>query len=119
MGLVAIAWPASEPERAAMVCLLQANDIPCFVHGAGLAAMIPGMQIASYNAPTIMVPESAAGHAAELLSVFAIPAPVDARIGPIRFLARVRMVLELLMFGRFVAQPRALTDDNPHDGPGN
>jgi hypothetical protein len=78
--------------------------------------MIPGMQIASYNAPTIMVPESAAEHAAELLAVFAVPTPVIAAAVPITFLARFRMVLELLMFGRFVAQPPALADEKSKNG---
>ena len=71
--LVAVAWPGSEPERAAMVSLLQANGIPCFVHGGHFASQLPGLQIGSHGIPTFMVPESASGEALELLSVFSAP----------------------------------------------
>jgi hypothetical protein len=99
-----------------MVCLLQANDIPCFVHGAALASMTPGIQIASYNAPTIMVPESAATQAIELLLVFATPTSLVAAPKPTGFLARVRMIAEAIMFGRFVSQPTTFPDEDAGNG---
>ena len=116
MGLVAVARPGSEPESAAMVSLLQANDIPCFVHGAGLASILPGMQISSYNTPTIMVPDSAAAEATELLSVFAAPASTVTAPHSVGFLAKVRMVFEVLLFGRFVSQPTADDSVESKDG---
>ena len=115
MGLVAIAWPNSEPKSAAMVSLLQANEIPCFVHGGNLASMIPGLQIAAYNNPTIMVPASAVAEATELLSVFT--APVSAPTPrPVGFKAKLRMVCEVLLFGRFVNHPSTHGDQEPRDG---
>ena len=106
MGLIAVAWPSSEPESAAMVSLLQANEIPCFVHGGNLASMIPGLQIAAYNNPTIMVPASVAAEATELLSVFATPDHATPTPQSVGFVAKLRMVLEVLLFGRFVHHPR-------------
>jgi hypothetical protein len=116
MALVAVGWPSSEPETAAMVSLLQANDIPCYVHGAALASMTPGIQIASYNAPTIMVPESVAKDAVELLSVFAAPSALVNAPRPTTFLAKLRMLAEVLAFGRFVSQPKIFSDEDAGDG---
>lgn len=98
-----------------MVSLLQANDLPCFVHGGNLASMIPGLQIGAYNNPTIMVPASAAAEAAALLSVFT-PAPASREPRKLSFLGRVRMGLEVLLFGRFVHHPRAADEEGSEDG---
>ena len=56
-----------------MVSLLEANGIGCFVRGGNFASLLPGLQIGSYNIPTIMVPDSDRQEALELLSVFASP----------------------------------------------
>ncbi len=116
MGLIAVGWPSSEPESAAMVCLLQANEIPCFVHGAGLASILPSMQIASYSAPTIMVPESAAAEATELLSVFTAPTMAVAMPRSVGILAKLRMILVVLLFGRSIYQPTADDSEESKDG---
>lgn len=111
MSLVIVARPVSEPERAAMVSLLEANDIPCFVHGANLAAMLPGLQIASYNNPTIMVPDQVREEALELLAVFAAPPdlPIPAS-QPVGLLPKLRMILEAVLGGWLVSQPPARDD---------
>ena len=114
--MVAIARPGSEPESAAMVSLLRANDIPCFVHGAGLASILPGLQISSYNMPTLMVPGSAVPAAMELLSVFAAPTATVAIPHKVSLRAKVRMVLETVLFGRFVSQPPVDARENATDG---
>lgn len=91
-----------------MVSLLQANEIPCFVHGANLAAMLPGLHIGSYNTPTIMVPAQAAEHASELLAVFAVQSDAtNVEPLPIGFWAKVRVVAEAVLFGWPVSQPPA------------
>lgn len=74
MSLVAVASPTSEPERAAMVSLLDANDIPCLVRGGNFATLLPGLRIGTSGTATLMVPESLAARARELLAVFAEPA---------------------------------------------
>ena len=115
MTLVAVAHPSSEPESAAMVCLLQANEIPCFVHGAGIAGMLPGLQISSFNTPTIMVPSDVAAKAVELLSVFAPSPSATSSIRQVSASAKLRMVAETLLFGRFVAEPTTQASE-PEDG---
>ena len=111
MSLVAVAWPDSEPESAAMVSLLRANEIPCFVHSGYLAGMLPGLQIGSYNAPTIMVPAPARQDALELLSVFSPPRDEAAAV-PVAsgFWPKVRVILEAILFGWPVSQPRTRKD---------
>jgi hypothetical protein len=99
-----------------MVSLLQANEIPCFVHGGNFASMLPGLQIAAYNNPTIMVPSSAAAEATELLSVFAVPPSAASLPRNIGFGAKLRMVVEVLLFGRFVHHPIAADDEESRDG---
>ena len=112
MSLVAIAWPRSEPESMAMVSLLQANKILCYVRGGHFASLLPGLQIASYNSPTIMVPEDSTALASELLSVFALPSEPAAAAQPkTSFLAKLRMIVEVMLFGRFVAQPPICSSD--------
>ena len=50
--------------------LLAANDIPYYVHNAGYASLYPGMQIDLLNVPTVMVPQSLAQSAKELLEAY-------------------------------------------------
>ena len=73
MTLIAIASPASEPERAAMVSLLDANGIPCLVRGGNFATLLPGLGIGTSSTATLMVPEHLAAQARELLAVFSEP----------------------------------------------
>lgn len=50
--------------------ILEAHDIPFFVHNGGYASLYPGIQIELLNVPTIMVPPSAAEAAKELLGAY-------------------------------------------------
>lgn len=89
-----------------MVSLLEAHGVPCLVHGGNLASMLPGLQIAFYNNPTIMVPESLRDQALELLSVFSEPLPAPVPLPwPAGILPKVRIVLEAILFGWPVSQP--------------
>lgn len=108
MSLVAVAWPASEWETALITSALRADGIPFFVHGAGIASVLPGPQIGAYNTRTVLVPPSAVAAASAVLSE--MPPrhdrpPVDAdaeRLMPVRARSTARMVLEALLFGWFV-----------------
>ena len=81
MTLVRVFTPQSESEITVVTSLLEAHDIPVFVHGRHFGSLLPGLQIGSYNAQGIMVPEECVRDALELLSDFkrddagAIPAP--------------------------------------------
>ena len=45
MALVSVFRPDTESELMAVVAMLEAHDIPCFVHNAGFGGLYPGPQI--------------------------------------------------------------------------
>ena len=100
MAFVRILSPDSEPELLAVVALLEAHEIPCFVHNAGFGALYPGPQIPAYNTRAVMVPEEQASEALELLRDFQSQ-PSDLRLD-LRPSGRLRALIELLLFGWFI-----------------
>jgi Putative prokaryotic signal transducing protein len=58
MSLVRIATPETETHLALISSALEAAEIPFFVHGNGMGGLMPGLQIASYNTRSVMVPQS-------------------------------------------------------------
>jgi len=70
MTLVRVLSPESEPELAVVRSLLEAHDIPVFVHGRHFGSILPGLQIGNHNTQCVMVPEEFAPDALELLSEF-------------------------------------------------
>ncbi len=70
MALVRVLSPQSESEIAVVTSLLEAHDIPVFVHGRHFGSLLPGIEIGSYNTQSIMVPEECVTDALELLSGF-------------------------------------------------
>lgn len=70
MAFVRVLSPQSESEIAVATSLLEAHDIPVFVHGRHFGSLLPGLQMGSYNAQSIMVPEERVADALELLAVF-------------------------------------------------
>jgi hypothetical protein len=57
VGLGNIFRPNTEPELMAVVAMLEAHEIPCFVHNAGFGGLYPGPQIDLYNTRAITIPE--------------------------------------------------------------
>ena len=114
MSLTAIAFPQSESELSVMLCTLESHGIPSFVQGHGFGALYPGPQIASYNSRRIMVPDAYATQGKEALSVFAQPIESSVSESP-SFLNKLRVVLELVIFGWFVPgnRRRAAAASNP------
>jgi hypothetical protein len=100
MTLVRVANPESGSDVALVSSALQAADIPHFVHGGGIGGLLPGLQIASYNTRSVMVPESCAELAHEVIASLHFSSAVvgtrHARGG------RLRLGLETLLFGWFV-----------------
>jgi len=70
MAFVRVFSPQSESELAVVTSMLEAHDIPVFVHGRHFGSLLPGMQINAYAAQGVMVPEEMAADAAELLAAF-------------------------------------------------
>jgi hypothetical protein len=101
MALVRVFSPQTESEVAVVTAMLEAREIPVFVHNRNLASLLPGPQINAYNTQSIMVPEECAADAIELLAEFRAPSiETTARIVPVR--DRIRIVIEALLFGWFV-----------------
>ena|SRR5688572_30099246 len=114
MALIRVLSPQSESEIAVVTSLLEAHDIPVFIHGRHLGSLLPGLQIGNYNTQSIMVPEERAADALELLSGFrqddagTIPAPL-------RWRDRLRVVLEGILFGWLVPGRREDKKAGPRD----
>ena len=70
MAFIQVFSPRSESEVMVVKSLLEAHDIPVFVHGRHFGSLLPGLQIGSANMQSIMVPEERVGDALELLASF-------------------------------------------------
>ncbi len=113
MALVRVLSPQSEPELAVVRSLLEAHDIPVFVHGRHLGSLLPGLQIGNYNTQSVMVPEEHVSAALELLAEFrkndqgAIDEPLPWR-------DRLRVILEGVLFGWLVPGRRNSKKTSSH-----
>lgn len=114
MTLVRVLSPQSEPEIAVVRSLLEAHDIPVFVHGRHLGSLLPGLQIGNYNTQSIMVPEEHAADALELLADFRRDDPASAP-DPLPWKDRLRVILEALLFGWLVPSRRSNAKDATRD----
>jgi hypothetical protein len=104
MAFVSVFKPDSEPELVTVVAMLEAHDIPCFVHNGALGSLYPGPQIDWFNTRSIMVPEEKVRNALELIREFqsqpADPAEEPEEPPPPR--SALRVLLEVLVFGWFI-----------------
>jgi 8-oxo-dGTP diphosphatase len=96
MALVRIFNPRTASEAAVVVALLEAHEIPAFLHNGHLASVLPGLQIGAYNTQSVMVPEQSAEDALALIVNFRVaPSPVSDS-------SWLRNFLEAIFFGWFV-----------------
>jgi 8-oxo-dGTP diphosphatase len=96
MGLVRILNPRTASEAAVVVAMLQAHEIPAFLHNGHIASVLPGVMIGGYNTQSVMVPEECAADALELVVNFRT-APSPAGNSSV-----VRNAFEFLFFGWFM-----------------
>lgn len=103
MAFVTILRPQTEAELAIALAILEAHGIESFVHGQYFGSLFPGLQIDSYNARTIMVPEERVHEAREALTE-ATPGDEEppSTTPTLRFRDKLRVVLEAVLFGWFV-----------------
>ena len=121
VALVRLVSPESDPEIVAIVAMLEAHGIPCYVRGGGFGGLFPGVQINAYNTRDIMIPEEQAAAALELFRDFqSRPPEPEANVRP-KPSGRLRKLFELLLFGWFVPRPPAPTKNAaaPADGTPN
>ena len=100
MALIRVFTPQTESELAVASALLEAHEIPVYVHNRHLGSLLPGLQINAYNTQSLMVPEERVEDAVELLAEFrAAPATAPVSL-PLR--DKIRVIFETLLFGWFV-----------------
>lgn len=116
MALVRVLSPQSESEIAVVTSLLEAHDIPVFIHGRHLGSLLPGLQIGNYNTQSIMVPEERAADALELLTEFRRN-DSSATAPPPRWRDRLRVVLEGILLGWLVPGRREDKKSGGRDDP--
>jgi hypothetical protein len=100
--LIRLISPESDPEILAIVAMLEAHEIPCFVRGGGMGGLFPGVQINAYNTRDIMVPEDKAAAALDLVREFQSRPPAQYEDMKPKPKGRLRNLLELLLFGWFI-----------------
>ena len=86
----------------AVVAMLEAHDVPCFVQNAGFGGLYPGPRINSYNSRVILVPVERAFVARELIRDFKSQPSEMPPPAPPPSSGKLRMVVELLLFGWFM-----------------
>lgn len=101
MSLSVVAAPDAESDLVVILSLLEAHDIPTYVHNAGLSGLFPGLQINAFNSRRVMVPTEYAEAAMQALSLLPTepiqPAPLAQRAPGI-----LRVLVELIFTGWFV-----------------
>jgi hypothetical protein len=101
MALVEVYRPDTEPELIAVVAMLEAYGIPCFVDNAGFGSLYPGPQIDSYNARTVRVPKEKEALALQLIAEFrGTPATTHAPSPPTA--SKLRAFFEMILLGWFI-----------------
>ena len=104
MALVSIFRPDSESELMAVVAMLEAHEIPCFVHNAGFGGLYPGPQIDLYNSRAIMIPDEKTALALQLILEFQRPSATPTASPSTA--SKLRAFVEMCLFGWFVPGER-------------
>ena len=114
MALVRVFSPQTESEKAVAISLLEAHEIPVFVHGGNIGSLLPGLQINAYNTQSLMVPEERVSDAVELLADLRRDSSASAA-DPLPWGDRLRVVLEGLLFGWIFPAGRRRNGTAPKD----
>lgn len=100
MALVGVFRPETESELMAVVAMLEAHEIPCFVHNAGFGGLYPGPQIDLYNSRAVMVSSEKSPLALQLISEFRSSSVPVASIPSAS--SKIRAFVEMCLFGWFI-----------------
>jgi Putative prokaryotic signal transducing protein len=102
VSLVPVLRPDSEAELVSVVAMLEARGVPCFVRGGGIGSLLPGVQVESFNARAIMVPEDRATEALALIADLHSSSDSLDNQPPPPASSKLRTITEWLLFGWFV-----------------
>ena len=103
--------PENEVELAIIKSILEAEEIPFFVHNDNYGSLITGPRIGLLNAKTIFVPENSGERARDLISEYLKntgngPDDEDGERSEYSFADKIRVVIESLIFGWFMPGKR-------------
>ena len=99
--MIKVYVPKNAVELAFIRSLLEAEDIPYFVHNDHFGSLEVGPVIELYNAKTIMVDEKHSDHAKELISDYLQNTQDDSVRSQSQYslLDKIRMLIEVILFG--------------------
>ena len=103
--------PENEVELSIIKSILEAEEIPFFVHNDNYGSLIAGPRIGLLNAKTIFVPANSGERARELISDYLkntekAPGDEDAKSSEYSIADKIRVVIESLIFGWFMPGKR-------------
>lgn len=67
MSLTTVANPQTESELVLILSVLEAADVPAYVHSGGLGGLFPGLEVGSLTSRRVMVPSGLAVEAVSAL----------------------------------------------------
>lgn len=110
MSLTTVANPQTESELVLILSVLEAAEVPAFVHSGGLGGLFPGLEVGSLTSRRVMVPSGLAAEAvAALQEAFAGPeVAADPGQEPVaaRSVSVLRAIAEWLLLGWPVSRAR-------------
>ena len=100
--------PDTESELLILRSVLDDAGIPHFVHNDTFGSMVAGPRIAHYNRKRILVPETDYEDALDLVSEYLLKTEEEPQLNSqgLTLADKLRMVLELLLFGWFMPGKR-------------
>ena len=96
---VAVVWPDTEAELAAIVEMLEAHEVPCFVCDACLSWVSGGVHGRVRKPRTIMVPGTQVAEAADLILELKGSRAAHDDVARKHLSSRLRALVRLIWFG--------------------
>ena len=103
MRLVSVFSPTTEEEVLAIVALLEAREVPCFVQGTSARSASPGMEVRARPPRTVMVPADRSAEAVELISQVRTSCGAHHAVARLRRSSKLRSLIDFIVFGSFRA----------------
>jgi len=99
--LVGVVSPYTEAELAAIVEMLEAHDVPCFVYDARVGGVSSGVHGCVRKPRTIMVPRTRMAEAAGLIRDLKISSAAHHDVARNHLSSRIRALVRFIWFGRY------------------
>lgn len=104
MRLVSVFTPTTDEDILAIVALLEAREVPCFVHDTRARSPSSGMQVRARRPRTIMVPAERSDEAVQLIAhMHASRGPGHGAAGRLSWWSKLRSLIKIRVFQWFEA----------------